>query len=333
MEAFKRHTVDMKMSSRNKILVFLNSYLRANQLVETVNKEGGVYTAFIPKHLVCITGVIAGIPVDIPIEQIKNDLESDVPIVGVYRLNRYEGNERVPSTRVSITFRASQLPESIRLFCCVTRVQTFQQKVIHCTNCLRFNHRGKDCKGARRCGRCTERHETNEEYEQCQQTVKCIHCKVNTHMTGSDSCSIKKKEQQIKAIMSKTNYTYVEAREMVATPNTNYYEPLNNPQDFPTVAEAAAYSSNLNQQWQKTNAPRVPVTAAVKTYTEKKPNNQQKRRRSNHNENNQQMDNEMNSYATDEEASSSGMSKNTEQVNGTGLKTHSKWMKKESGIV
>lgn len=335
METFKKHVVDMKISGRNKILVFLNSYQRANQLVEYINKEEGIYTAFIPKHLVCISGVIAGIPVDIPIEQIHDDLESDVPIVSVHRLTRYEDGNRVPSTRISITFRASQLPERVRLFCCVTKVKTFDQKVIYCTNCLRFNHRGNDCKGVRRCGRCTERHDSSEEFETCEQTVKCVHCKANTHTTGSESCPAKKREQQIKAIMSRTNYTYVEAKEMVAAPLANYYEPLNNLQDFPTTAETVAVSSNLSQQWQKTNALRVPVTAAVRTYPEKKPNNQTKKRRPNPNT---QTSPTRDSLTEEEECASQGASgarpKTTKQqgekpVNGTGLNNPFKVEEKE----
>lgn len=79
--------------------------------------------------------------------------------------------------------------------------------------------------------------------------------------------------------MAKKNYTFVEAREMVSFTSNNIFEPLNSLQDMPTLAETLSGSSDLEAQWQQTNNPRVPITPAVKLYTEKKKKPQNKRKR------------------------------------------------------
>lgn len=278
VQTYKNHIIDMKQIGRNKIMVVFNSYIRANSIVEDINNENGMYMAYIPKHVVCISGVITGIPCDITTEEILSDLQSDVPIVDVYRLNRYVDGHKQPSNRVSVTFRASRLPEKVRLFCCLSKVQPFVQKVVFCKKCLRYNHKAENCKSFQRCQTCGDRHE-DENYEHCQQRSKCLHCK-KSHATGSNDCPERLRQEQIKSIMAKKNYTYIEAREMVSFTSNNIFEPLNSLQDMPTLAETLTEDSNLAAQWQQTNNPRVPITPGVKLYADKKKKQQSKRKRS-----------------------------------------------------
>lgn len=277
VQTYKNHIIDMKQIGRNKIMVVFNSYAKANSIVEHINNENGMYVAYIPKHVVCISGVITGIPCDITTDEIFADLQCEVPIVEVYRLNRYVNGIKEPSNRVSVTFRASRLPEKVRLFCCLSRIQPFVQKVVFCKKCLRYNHKSENCKSFRRCQTCGDRHD-DENYENCQQRIKCLHCK-KTHATGSVDCPERLRQEQIKSIMAKKNYTYVEAREMVSFTSNNIFEPLNSLQEMPSLAETLAESSNFETQWQQTNNPRTPIKPAVKLYAEKK-KQQNKRKRS-----------------------------------------------------
>lgn len=57
LQGYKNHIIDMKQIGRNKIMVVFNSYIKANAIVEFINNENGLYTAYIPKHVVCISGV------------------------------------------------------------------------------------------------------------------------------------------------------------------------------------------------------------------------------------------------------------------------------------
>lgn len=280
MEMFKRHIIDMKQIGRNKIMVIINSFVKANQLLDVVNNEDGMYRAYIPKHLVCISGVITGIPTDISEEEIMNDIESDVPVVGVYRLNRFENGTKVPTNRISVTFRASCLPDKVWLFCCVSKIKPFIQKVVFCMRCLRYNHKEANCKGARRCQRCSEKHDDEDEEEEvCHKRMKCLHCKSGNHATGSKECNEHKIQQKVKDMMARKNVTYIEAREMLPINTSNMFEPLSSLDDFPSLAESLSTNNNLKEQWQQTNLPRQKITPAVKMYPEKKKNNQPNKRK------------------------------------------------------
>lgn len=281
MDHIRQFITDMKYVGQHKILVFMSSYSRANLTLKAVNNGDSIYKAYIPKHLVCVTGVLAGVPTDIDIEEIKMDLECNVPIVNVVRLTkRVDNGDRIPINRLSITFRASELPTEVRLFCCLSRVKPFTSKVVICLNCLRFGHLTDNCKGARRCKRCTLRHETREEFQTCQKAVTCAHCH-NDHTSTDETCPERKRQQNIKFLMSKKNLTYTEAREQIPLVSENVYELLQHADEFPTTSESFssmakgnyAWKDPLREQWIKTNQERKVIEAAVKTYKDQ-PKNQ-----------------------------------------------------------
>lgn len=176
MDGFKGHIIDMKHVGRYKLMVIVNNFLKANLLLEKINSESALYRAYIPKHLISITGVLAGIPVYITDEEILDYLECKVPVLDVRRLYPNEGKDKIPLSRVCVTFRTNLLPERAKLFCCATRVLPFIRKVDLCEKCLRYGHRTMNCKGARRCKQCGERHNEGE-FENCQGPQKCANCK------------------------------------------------------------------------------------------------------------------------------------------------------------
>lgn len=283
-DTYKRHIVDMKYAGRQKILVFLNSYVKANQLVKHINESSKIYRAYVPQHLVCITGVLAGIPSEIPIEQIAEDLECEVPIVAVRRLTRFNDGIKIPTNRVSVTFRTSSLPDKVRLFCCMSRVQPFIQKVVVCLNCLRTNHRTTNCRSAKRCQRCAERHEDKLEYANCGNSKKCANCRSTEHTTTDPNCPEIKRQDKIKKLMAKRNLTYAEAKEQVPTENQNLYEALYDAEEFPTLSDSFAdmakgnfrWKDPLREQWLLANNERKKIQAAVYLG---KPDKQNKKRK------------------------------------------------------
>lgn len=285
MNEYRRHVTDMKYVGNNKILVFINSFLKANSLMETLNKDGSLYKAYIPRHLVTITGVVSGIPTDIMEEEIEADIESEFPIVGVRRLTRNDNGDRVPTTRVSITFRAHELPKQVKIFCCRSSVRPFFQKVVICTKCLRFNHREQNCRGYQRCYKCTKQHETREEFESCKEEVKCASCRKSGHSTMDPSCPEKQRQEKIKNMMARKCVTYTEARDMFPVVLDNMYERLSDADEFPTMEKSFAnvtgenytWKNPLREQWVKTNLERKAIQAAVKIAEEKEKNEKAKK--------------------------------------------------------
>ncbi|XP_058821795.1 uncharacterized protein LOC131683653 [Topomyia yanbarensis] len=241
MDKYRHHVIELKYLGRNKIIVFMNSYKKANLFVGDERVKECGYKAYIPRHLLCVTGVLAGIPTDISVEEIKQEIECDYQVVDVYRLNQFvEGRSR-PTNRVSVTFRAKQLPEKVKLFCCTQRISPFIQKVLFCQKCHRFNHKTENCKGKRRCANCSEIHDEEESYKHCANDMKCLYCKSANHRTVDAICPEKEKQRTIKSLMAKRSLTYVEARELAAPVLTsNIYEALAESTMDPTPAESFA---------------------------------------------------------------------------------------------
>lgn len=275
MQGYKQYIDDMKQVGRNRIMVYVSSYVKANSLMEEINQDQhGEYKAYVPVHLVCVTGIVAGIPADIPIEEIQEDMQSDVPIVSVRRMTRKEGLERVPINRISVMFRARTLPERVRLFCCSSSVKPFIQKLVVCGKCLRFNHYADNCRSNRRCGQCLAPHETEEEFNNCTKPMRCAHCKSTEHKTQDESCKEKMRQLNIKKLMAKSAITFTEAKELYPIWTQNSYELLENADEFPslpsTYVEMSGRITNpLREQWQRTNEQRVKIQPAVKMYKDK----------------------------------------------------------------
>lgn len=238
---YRNYIEDMKYLGRKKIIIFISSWVQANLLVgERILNEQG-YNAYVPRHLVCITGVVSGVDSDIDIEDIKQEIESNTPVVDVYRMNRWvhEKQRKEPSNRVSVTFRAKNLPEKIRIFGITAKVLPFVRRAEMCKNCHRYGHKMENCKSKSRCEKCSQIHD--ESATQCSNNVKCLHCRSSNHRTTDPGCPAREREAGIKRMMAKQNLTYVEARELVPTVlSSNKYELLATTEDFPTIPESFA---------------------------------------------------------------------------------------------
>ncbi|XP_062556358.1 uncharacterized protein LOC134221180 [Armigeres subalbatus] len=102
LDKYRRSVTEMKYLGRNKIIVFMSFMTAANAMVDDENLLEAGYKAYIPRHLVCISGVLAGIPTDITEDEILNDIESPAPVMSVFRLSRFVDGLRQPSNRQSL---------------------------------------------------------------------------------------------------------------------------------------------------------------------------------------------------------------------------------------
>ena len=67
------------------------------------------------------------------------------------------------------------------------RVTEWENKVIVCYKCQRFNHLAKDCNNDTVCGKCTKNHLTKD-CETEKNSYACIRCNSNDHPTWSKNC-------------------------------------------------------------------------------------------------------------------------------------------------
>lgn len=245
------------------MMAYLNNYKVANKLVEDEEFKRRNYRAYIPMHFISISGVMAGIPIEVSTEELEEYIHCEVPILGIRRLNTWFDGKPQPSQRVSITFRANELPRMVKMLSCTTKVRPFYKKSILCMNCLRYSHRTENCRSKKRCVRCAMVHQEEEEdYERCLRPIKCLYCR-KEHTTTDRDCPERKRQDNIQAIMAKTNLTFIEAKERFPILTENQYEALLEMTDDPTPAES--YANMTANHYVKRNQPKTKRT------TEKQP--------------------------------------------------------------
>ncbi|XP_065087632.1 uncharacterized protein LOC135709261 [Ochlerotatus camptorhynchus] len=172
------------------------------------------------------------------VKEIKENMQCLVRILDVNRLHRFVDNVKTASNRISVTFRTSKLPEEVKLYCCLNKVMAFINKPVICHNCLRYGHKTDSCRSKKRCTVCALQHEGMDSGD-CPNPKKCMYCK-KAHRTTDSECPEWSRQRNIKTIMSKTNLTYMEARELNPVLTQNRYEILENVEEFPTPADSFA---------------------------------------------------------------------------------------------
>lgn len=280
MIVYKGHITEVKQAGRQKVMVYLNNYQLANRLTTDKDFNQRNYRAYIPKHLVAVNGVLAGIPLDMKDEDVMNGIISEVPVLGVKRLTRFIDGRREPTQRVSVTFRAKKIPSLVKVFCCSMKIRAFYRKTVLCLNCLRYSHRAENCRSRTRCRNCSGIHDDPAENELCQNAKKCLHCRTN-HKTEDIECPERKRQNNIQSIMARSNLTYIEATEQFPILTQNYYEALLEGAEDPTPAESFATMTAGSFKWkppprkavQRRPEPNVRstiISEQVKVYNSKK---------------------------------------------------------------
>lgn len=235
---YKTNVINMRPLGQKKVLIFVKNYEVANRMQKDQRLKGLNYKLYVPRSFISVTGVVAGVPTDMTLAEIKENMQCQIPILDVRRLHRFVDNVKTPSNRISVTFRASKLPEEVKLYCCLNKVLAFINKPVICHNCLRYGHKTDSCRSRKRCSVCANQHEDMGNGD-CPNPKKCMYCKT-AHRTTDSECPEWTRQRNIKTIMSKTNLTYMEARELNPVLTQNRYEILENVDEFPTPVDSFA---------------------------------------------------------------------------------------------
>ena len=206
---FNKCVTNILKISRNKAVVFVDNINSANSIIDNSSLKS-IYNVSVPKYFVSVSGVIAGIPTDINEEDILDDIYSpNHEILAVQRLKRRINGELVDSMRIKVVFRTNKLPESVRLFCTVSKVRPFFRRISFCNNCLKYNHQESYCRSIKRCQNCTKVNCTG-----CQSPPKCLYCGLG-HKSSDENCTERENQKKINNLMAVNNLIYQEARQNV----------------------------------------------------------------------------------------------------------------------
>ncbi|XP_058981843.1 RNA-directed DNA polymerase from mobile element jockey isoform X3 [Musca domestica] len=216
---------------RSKIL--LNSASNANLLADNNTLIQMGYQPKIFSHFVSKIGIIFGIPVDIPDEELSAAISSEIPIIKMMRVTRMVEGTRLPTQRVKIWFKGLNLPQTVKIY------EFHRKEVKHfiqfgrCYRCYRHEHTAEHCKQKiESCKRCFSPHEKNEP---CAEKIICINCK-GDHSPLERGCPARQRAYETKRIMTIENLSKKEARERYAG-HFNSYSILDEDIDknFPTL--------------------------------------------------------------------------------------------------
>lgn len=235
-ETYRQSITNIRTLGKYKLIVFLGDLQAANQLKKDPVLKEHNYKAYIPRSFVSVSGVVAGVPVDMTMEEIRESISCSCPILNINRLHRFEGGRKIPTSRIGIIFRASQLPREVRMFCCINTVRPFVNRPILCLNCLRYNHQTENCRSKKRCPNCAAVHEGLQTGE-CDNPKKCFYCK-SEHRTSDMDCPERIRQRNIKTIMARTTLTYMEAKEQNPILTQNRYDILSNEEEYPALPQS-----------------------------------------------------------------------------------------------
>lgn len=229
---------DVKKVSRHIIKVTFNNYKDANNLVNSTEMLKNVnLKAFIPGKFVFKTGIIFGIPTDIPDEELLNELTQvkEDMVTGIKRITKIikenDIEKIIPTARVKVFFRSKQLPEYVSIYRCRTNVKFFIPTLRQCYKCCRFGHISANCKSnTPKCLRCAMQHSG-----ECNNPLSCANCK-EQHMANSKDCPAKIKRELIDKVMILESLTFQEAQNKIGNRYGNRFEMLENyEEEFPTL--------------------------------------------------------------------------------------------------
>ena len=283
-------------SGAKKVTVTVASSQAANLLVEDKFLSSYGLRASIPYHKITKQGLIRNVPLDIPDEEILEEIKQKFPVINVKRFTQRNHNYNkktetstntnkfVPSKTVLLTFDGQNLPEVISLYGSLHRVSVYIPRPKICFSCFRYNHIKTQCKSQVKCMKCGEDKNKHDKEELCKinedEMLKCINCGKN-HLPTDRICLEYKAQEKIKYLIVAENRPFAEAKNIVydsekVNPSTRFNRKLRNTRErnltsynqFPPLsgAQVSQYSQvTKNPQNSPTKHSQKPVQQSLKS--------------------------------------------------------------------
>ena len=161
-------------------------------------------------------------------KEAAKDLESQ-GVHEIFKLGKVVGLYKV-------SFNLYKRPNFIRLGRLQVEVEEFISPPLRCFRCQTYGHGSSwndGCKEKKVCKRCGGEHDNrykdeDGQFHYCQNERWCIHCKEG-HEVGSKTCSMEKKERELKKFAQDEKITIGEAKKRMKTSMSARLNPQGNP--------------------------------------------------------------------------------------------------------
>lgn len=203
----KNFSIDQLNNSRLKII--FKDYMEANKLINhpLISTE---YVLVIPHMNIFTIGMLRGVPLDMNETEILNNVESEIRIFNVERMSKWDNVNKIkiPTENIKIRFRATKIPESIKIYNINMKVIYFIPQPLFCINCQNYGHHKANCKGTARCKICSEPEVVDDIPHTCKGLEKCKYCGDGHTTNKFKECTEREKQFNIKKIMTLKKIDY-----------------------------------------------------------------------------------------------------------------------------
>lgn len=204
--------------NKRKAKLTFKIWHEANKLIDNELLKKNEYKCFIPEMYVHTVGVVRGLPIDITKEEIIENYQCSELLVSVERITRwlFDQNRSEDTETIKLTFRSRVLPEKIKIFDILSKIDYYIPNPIFCGKCLNFGHKKKFCQGQERCKVCSHAsvdilEDQTEKPHECENISSCKHCGPGHKTNDTRLCHERKRQRKINRYMVINKVSYVEA--------------------------------------------------------------------------------------------------------------------------
>lgn len=195
-----------RIMNNRKVIIQAISEAQQQKIIKMKTLMGERVKSHIPGFMARLRGVISGVPLEMTMEEVKNEIKGG-KITNATRIKSRREGELKDTMAVILQFE-NNMPENIQLGFMNYKVREYIPKPLRCFTCQRMGHIAKDCKGKIRCARCGGPHE----FGKCDKDakIKCCNCG-GEHSAAYGGCIVQREAREAQKIKITERVSYAEA--------------------------------------------------------------------------------------------------------------------------
>lgn len=253
----------VKRLGRNRVSIAFSRYLDANAFLSHSSLADNNLKAFIPSFSITRMGLVRGVPTDLSIEDILENISVPLgcgKILKARRLNykvMVEGSPSwKPTQTIVLTFDGQMLPKRVYMCYNALPVELYTYPTIQCYNCCRFGHTKVQCRSKPRCYKCGHEH-TGDSCNIDEDHISCCLCG-GIHSAINKICPESCRQKEIKISMAQNCISYAEAIKLHPAVSRPYAEVVATAKDQYISSSPSSHPSSVSYKKTVTSRPKPP---------------------------------------------------------------------------
>ena len=266
--------MEIKPQGRYRVVVYFNSYLHANEFLDSLFDQKQGTSSSIPQYHLTTKVMLKSVDTEFSDDELRKHLitPEKLAITQIHRFNKREITEEgviySPTKSVLVTFRSQTLPSKIFLYHTSLLFDLFKERPLQCRQCYKYGHSLKYCKSQECCAKCADKHPSS----QCTATsIKCVLCGAQ-HRAYDRACIKFKEELVLLQLMQEQRISRYEAKRQLGVPSyTQIATMLSQQKPVVTTPKNPIRIENNKQQISTGNIRQAPAQLYTPTLRESNP--------------------------------------------------------------